>query len=1066
LILRLVGLHIDGYGIFRDFTVGRSDLDGAPVIIYGLNEAGKSTFLSFIRGVLFGFKAEGSRPWPVRGGRVGGWLLLENDAGEVFRVERTGKRDGKVVVELPDGTKEGEACLRSRILGGISPVLFKNVFAIGMDELRKLDDLKREEVSAHIYGAGTGVSPDKLTRAINTLQTSARDLFNPRGRVQEINKLLKELRDTDRQIKKLEQQPACYWKLKDGQAALEGMQASLGRKRKELELRRNRLENLIKARDPWVKMQNLISQLKELQPVKSFPPDGLSRLEKLLERRNHKKEEVRRCETTIRDLRERLESSAVNEAILEYGPVIRGLSSEKSLYVEKGQKLAEEEIRLRQLKELVQERLANLGSGWDEERVLKLDLSLTVHRQAEEFGQRFRMQEDELKNISRVRESRQEDVDRGQKGLREIENKLSGLPVYSKKPVSLNERFTVLEQLNSNLQQVHTTEAKIEGEKRRYRDLQARKDFAKNNLDDGLSYRKFGWIAWVVAALGITGFFVTGLNAGGFLLLAGSIGLALLIKGILNKMRSEASARREHFHREVEMLEQELEQIGANLAKLEDQLVSTRKKIETAALKLNYGPDITSNDLPEIRRRLEQEREEQRFRKQLEEEKKKAEKVLHEARSRLETLKRREATKQEEIGQLEEEWQQWCAGKGLPHLKPAGIVSFLHLAEKARDAVNKLRISREEYRQVAKFVDDYVDRVNAVAENLDMEPVDRNSAGSRVVRLAAALEEQEAQANLRRNLEGQLEKARADLELASAGLEEVQNSIKELLVLGEAADEDDFRARAGVFAGRERIRRDIESVKEHLLSIAGSPRELEEFYAELKGSRREDNLKELEQVKQELNHVDKKINDISNDIAEKRLQIKEIESGEELARARQERDMLRERLVEKTRQWRVLTLCSTLLDMAKEKHERDRQPGVLLKAASYLGSMTGGRYARVIAPVGSPGQLEVEEPHGGRVEVANLSRGAANQLYLSLRLALAEHYSSVVAPLPVMLDDIMVDFDHERLAGAMKVLREISTERQVLFFTCHRHILEMISELLPEHKCITLGEGTMGGDIT
>ncbi|MTI83663.1 MAG: hypothetical protein FH756_07110 [Firmicutes bacterium] len=1054
--MRIAGLHINAYGILRDYTVDGHELDGSPVLVYGLNEAGKSTFMSFIRGVLFGFKAEGAKTVPVHGGQVGGWLLLENQNGEIHRVERTGKRGGKVSVELPDGTREGDSFLRSRILHGVSPVLFRNVFAIGMDELRKLEDLKKEEVSAHIYGAGTGVSPDRLSRAVNTLESSAREIFNPRGRVQKVNALLKELKDADRRIKQLEQQPARYLKTKDELAELEEEQISLGNKRRGLESRKSKLENLIKAREPWVKIQHRISRLKELEPVETFPVDGAARLEKLLERREAKINALRQCDLAVKDLQEALNKLEVDARLMKYGPQIKALNEERSLYTEKRQRLTEEEAKMFQLQEYVRERLSALGPQWDEQRVAGLDLSLTVYRTAEDFEEHIRAQEGNLRDIVREMEAVQNDRQQAQEDLKDIENELSSLPVNNGTNIALEGRFTALEQLNLSLQQTGAVEVEMEGERKRVRDLQARKDFAQKNMEGETGYAKLAWLPWLAAALGIAGLVTGGLNAGGMLLLAGGLGFGFLAQALLKKLKDQAIPRQEQFQREVETLDHELETLQANVIALGNRLQSLREKNNVLSNKLDCAPDIVLTDLPEIRRRLEQEREKQHHRQQLETEKQKAIKELAFRQRTLAEIKKQETGKQEELARLIDNWRQWCLEKGLPELKPTDIVSFLYLADKARDSVNKFKISCEEHHQVFEFVESYLQRANVITSALDMEQANRSNADSFIANLAVTLAANEADAERRRELQSRLEKAEADQKLARAGLRETEEHITELLEQGGAKEEEVFRLRAATYARREGLKQKVDGWKENLLSLAGSVEEYEGFCAELDSSTGDHNLQELEQVKTELGLLHDHTREVSDAAAEKRLRLEELEKGEELARARQDRDMLKERLKREAEQWRVRTLCSTLLNMAREKHERDRQPAVLLKASSYLQEMTRGRYRKVISPIGSPGQLEVEMLSGERVEASNLSRGAAGQLYLSLRLALAGHYSTLVAPFPVMLDDITVDFDRERLAGALTVIKEIAAEHQVLFFTCHRHILDMFREQLPGHKCLAL----------
>lgn len=64
-----------------------------------------------------------------------------------------------------------------------------------------------------------------------------------------------------------------------------------------------------------------------------------------------------------------------------------------------------------------------------------------------------------------------------------------------------------------------------------------------------------------------------------------------------------------------------------------------------------------------------------------------------------------------------------------------------------------------------------------------------------------------------------------------------------------------------------------------------------------------------------------------------------------------------------------------------------------------------------------------------------LSRGTRDQLYLSVRLALCDLIPAD-EPCPIILDDAMLSFDDERMARALDHLKEISTHRQIILFTC------------------------------
>jgi uncharacterized protein YhaN len=62
-----------------------------------------------------------------------------------------------------------------------------------------------------------------------------------------------------------------------------------------------------------------------------------------------------------------------------------------------------------------------------------------------------------------------------------------------------------------------------------------------------------------------------------------------------------------------------------------------------------------------------------------------------------------------------------------------------------------------------------------------------------------------------------------------------------------------------------------------------------------------------------------------------------------------------------------------------------------------------------------------------------------------MRLALAEEASQSVK-LPLMLDDVFVNFDRGRLHAAAKLVAELSESRQMIVMTCHEHVRDALLE--------------------
>ena len=72
-----------------------------------------------------------------------------------------------------------------------------------------------------------------------------------------------------------------------------------------------------------------------------------------------------------------------------------------------------------------------------------------------------------------------------------------------------------------------------------------------------------------------------------------------------------------------------------------------------------------------------------------------------------------------------------------------------------------------------------------------------------------------------------------------------------------------------------------------------------------------------------------------------------------------------------------------------------------------------------------------------------MSRGTREQLYLAMRLGLIEQYERNAEPLPVIMDDILVNFDDDRAVATLKALADLSLRTQVIVFTHHQHLVDL-----------------------
>jgi uncharacterized protein YhaN len=274
-------------------------------------------------------------------------------------------------------------------------------------------------------------------------------------------------------------------------------------------------------------------------------------------------------------------------------------------------------------------------------------------------------------------------------------------------------------------------------------------------------------------------------------------------------------------------------------------------------------------------------------------------------------------------------------------------------------------------------------------------------------------------------------------------LNEIDKGIAALLAEGRSSTTQEFTARAEIYKQRQALIHELEKIPVDAVEPA------------MLFDMRADEEAAFEAAQAELSELEQRLLQARHESGRVEERITMMEKSEERSRALSRQETILARIDEAAEQWAVLTLCRALLDETRKIYETERQPEVLRQASSFFRVMTESRYVRVIAPLDG-GDIQVERADGVRLQPQVLSRGTAEQLYLSMRLALVREYANHVDPLPVVFDDIFVNFDPDRSRTSLKALRELCTTHQVLLFTCHPHLVKQVEETVPEAKIFSL----------
>lgn len=338
-------------------------------------------------------------------------------------------------------------------------------------------------------------------------------------------------------------------------------------------------------------------------------------------------------------------------------------------------------------------------------------------------------------------------------------------------------------------------------------------------------------------------------------------------------------------------------------------------------------------------------------------------------------------------------WRSWLKERGLsPDLSPAGAATALVSAREARMARQTETELREDVARRASALDGFLERL-ATAATPFIEvpsPLLRDALPTVANRLRERLTDARALAARAEELRREIRPVDARIAAEDERLEKARADVREILErfdLFEGGTLEDLRMRRRV---AERDEADAAAAFEALVG------EISALEARLEQGAREQRSVELSLT----------------------------ESG------------LVERVTDAIDRHLVAACAARLLADAQQRYERERQPEVVREAGRLFSTMTQGRYQSLTVPLDS-GRIEAFDCQAAARTSDLLSRGTAEQLYLAIRLGLIARSGAVGSSLPVLMDDVLVNFDPERRQGAAETIAQLADERQVVFFTCH-----------------------------
>jgi uncharacterized protein YhaN len=1033
--VKITDVQIDGFGVWSDLKLDQFS-DGMTVF-YGPNEAGKTTLLEFIRSVLYGFAPQRRARYlpPAHGGRAGGALGLVG-AGGKFAVRRTpvggaGADDlGKVEIFAANNTRQGQHVLGT-LLAGIDEPIFNNVFAVGLREVQELGTLDDTEAADQLYKLTSGLDRVSLVDVMRQLEAARNQLLPPDGQGGQLLELLQQREKLQAEIQELSSRGLRWAQLAAQRRELQEEVGRLDENIQRMERECRAVEVGLQVRQDWRQRAEVEAKLKKLGPPIQLPDRAIERLDQLNAQIAQHREQVEQFKRQRRAIVDEAAAQPINRplwthagrvaAVCEHGPWLESLDSQtKRLHSD-----------IVELQKELRAQWEKMGLSGDQIPEVPPDVSSraattlrgpaeAVREAQERVAEAQRVQEQSQREAEEIAEQlRSELAGTGETELAAALDTAGRRVAMLRRRIQIEERLDKIDRLRKELEETH-------------------RDLLEEHILPLPVLVKCGifFVLGIMMLLsGLTGWFWGYFpKAGGVLAV---LGCAFWIFAVVTKFVLEQS-----MNRELDQCLRDLDRVKKQLRELRDEREELDRQLPSGG-----GPlDARVAAAEEYVKRLE---------------------TLTPLDARRQTAVQHGAASQEQAAHAAEvlkdarhRWEAALRSVNLPiSLQPEHIQSLSDGHDHPFHTARRLQARREELRQresellaITERVEKLLGEVNVTAASDDPR--------MQIRQLASALAEQQKWIQRRKELMQRHRGLKKEFRDVARQLRQVMQQRRVLINQAKVADEDQLRKEAARQAKIEQLTAQHHDLAQRITLAIGNKCS-EKAVAEVLTAHGAEKLEQYsDRLLGRLQEAQTRLTQLHQNRGEMMQEMKTLAEDRRLAVARLQLGCVEQQIHRAAHRWRVLAVMGLLLEAIRQIYETERQPEVLAEASTHLERLTQGRYRRIWTPL-AENTLRVDHADGESLPLDVLSQGTREAVFIGLRLALAAAYARRGALLPLVLDDVLVNFDTRRAQAAAAVLRDFANSgHQLLLFTCHNHILRIFEDVGVEVRLLPARDGS------
>ncbi len=1058
-------LNVEKYGVCHDTEI--NDISDDLLVVYGPNEAGKTTCMEFIRGVFYGLANDGRDKYVCGDAEeiYGGSIAIESGDGQSWAVSRQlatadGQRKEKLDI-LIGGQLYSSATMNRDLLKGVDHDIFRNVFTVGLDELQHLNTLNATEAAEFLYEMTTGMDRVSLGEVMHGVTQTRHSIFDRNHEGSEIRRLELRVEQLDQLIQGDLRQLESWSQLRNELHA--GKQDILRITEKSHAIQRSMklFEIAALTHDAWAKRNEALKELAELPHLSESLAElasskSILRLREMEAKLGTLNENIQEVTEKVTGVKNDIRAIPINTDVATNAVRIRAICEHSSWLVSLQDQIASLK---KDILELSNQSDFELSSGL-------LDRIVGPMPEVDQHTLRAVNQVETELIFADERYAEQASlVDQMQDDLNDAEQSWMDLVVAnapqlivdsdrnksdaSKSVIDELGFETMLSEMGSEIGMLRTRLELDDQQTRLQREIDAEEVCLSSSSDHLLPSGK---VLILSSGLTISGF--VGLAVGFLFAEVFSLDAAVAtVIGIMGAVLFACGIG----YRILKSLQMK-QQVAAGIARhslLTRQLTKCRADIDSIELNNKLGGGSWEIQLRELGAQHSQ-----------------LESMvpvlgkLKTAVARLKLSHTRLADCQRNSDEAQKSWISVLAEQGLPaELRPCDVHTISDNSDVIAQRKRRLEDRKAELVRRESDLSDLVNRIAQLLIELDVQPESSN-ATAQIQQLNQLLDAQREAKQQRKTLKKSARKLKKQRSKIIAERQDLETSLNRVFVRAGVLDLAELELLSQSHCDALELKRRSDDASEAILQQLNDKDFGEhDLYAVLDKHNGADLLDEITRMGVQLDEFTESLAILHEQQGQKKQELQQLLEDPSLDSAKLERNVVREQLADAQRRWRVWAVSEYVLQQVRDVYESERQPETLVDAGQWLDKISDGKYTRIWTPLDEDA-LYVDDSSGQTWGVDMLSRGTRESVFICLRLALVNSYIKRGVRLPLILDDVLVNCDSTRAKHGVTMLRDFAAQgAQVFFFTCHSHLAGDFESAGADVRELALRDNVVAPDI-